>query len=191
MNNRLAGNAFMWKMACFQNPGISNHIEEGEKKRKKNWRTEFEHISLKLFCGLQESGNPRCLDKATRKPHLVSALLWLRPGKGFSRLLIRLQIYFFLSMLWRMRESRHISCLGTVLICCQHSWTSFLLILWEEWMLSEESEQSPLLPQKRNGTKASFSLHQRAAPLNHSGKGVKECSQSPAEHQTPCSTQFS
>lgn len=33
------------------------------------------------------------------------------------------------------RESRHISSLGTVLICCQDSQTSLLLILGKEWML--------------------------------------------------------
>lgn len=46
-------------------------------------------------------------------------------------------------MLLEMRESRHISSSGTVLICWQHSWASFLFILKEDG--KGESEQSPLL----------------------------------------------
>lgn len=64
-------------------------------------------------------------------------------------------------MLLEMRESRHISSSGTVLICWQHSWTSFLFILKEDG--KGESEQSPLLWTPKE-------LHQRATSPRHRGK---------------------
>jgi len=78
---------------------------------------------------------------------------------------------------------------------CSHLLSAFMNIFFTHLVgrmdVKEESEQSPLLPQKRNGPKAPLSLHRRAPPLNYSGKGVKECSQSPAEHRTQRSTQYS
>lgn len=84
---------FLWKTLHLQRPLASNHVGKKINKQNEQNLNIFPLKSSSVGCRKAEI---QVVGQTTRKLHLVSALWWLRTDKGFSRLLIRLWIFFFL-----------------------------------------------------------------------------------------------
>lgn len=118
------------------------------------------HLKI-LFSGLQESRDPGAWTTTRESSSsfiFVMTKNWQRIFKTPDKII---DLFFF--MLLKMRESRHISSSGTVLICWQHSWTSFLFILREEWMAGKSLSNHHCCELQRN-------WHQKATFPSHWGK---------------------
>lgn len=157
LNYHQSGNKFMWKTLHFQSPLASNHAF----KKKKATNKQNLNISLLKILSLWAAGNQgsRRLDRESSSGFIhVMTKKWQRISKTPDKI-----IDLFFCMLFEMRESRHISSSGTVLICWQHSWTWFLIILREEWMERESLSNHHCRELQRN-------WHQRVTSPSHWGK---------------------
>ena len=177
-------------MACSQNPGISNHMEERGGKRKKVKEQNLSVFPSNFSVGCRKAEIPggwTSYQETSSGFSFVMIKTWQRIFKTPDKIID----FFFLKHAVKDETEQTYKLLRN----CSHLLSAFMNIFFTHLVgrmdVKEESEQSPLLPQKRNGPKAPLSLHRRAPPLNYSGKGVKECSQSPAEHRTQRSTQYS
>lgn len=114
-----------------------------------------------LFVGCRKAGIQE-LGQTTRESS--SGFIFVMP-KNWQRIFKTPDkiIDLFFCMLLKMSKSRHTSSSGTIFICWQHSWTSFLFILKEEWMARESLSNHHCCELQRN-------WHQTATSPSHWGK---------------------
>lgn len=159
LNNHQSGNKFMWKTLHFQSPLASNQVL----KKKGIKQAELEYFSPQnpFFVGCRKAGIQKA-GQTTRESSSGFIHVKTKNGQRISKTPDKI-IDLFFCMLFEMRESRHISSSGTVLICWQHSWTWFLIILREEWMARESLSNHHCCELQRN-------WHQRVTSPSHWGK---------------------